>query len=433
MRILLLILILITKSALAYSVNPEFFTRFNDPCLEKYIYQALEKNHELKQANYKVEQFRQEVRTSLAHELPSLSVSSNYLGAHFPKGDDNFLIRQNSFILPFSVNYEPDFLLKNRDKTRSKKYLFKSQVANQKGTYISLLTDVASTYVNIILLDYLINRQEEILKNKDSNLSFTFNKFHFGVVDLINLNNSKEELNAQKIIYENLIKQRNTLLYNFAVLIGDSPNNIDEMTRGTLKNFEYVGNIPTEISSDKIYVRPDVIEIENKLKSAKLDVRVAKKEFFPRFNITGFLVFDTAGGGNFFSWNSSFAYLLAGATQDIFKGGEKIANLKIKKARYYELVELYKQTDLIAIKEINNALNIIHHDKKTELEAKNQLEIERKTMNISNKKLKRGVISKTEFLNDKNSFNQQEQLVAGAKASRLVDYFTLYKAVGGDL
>jgi len=433
MRILLILILLITQQALAYSVNVDFFKRFNDCYIEKYIYEALEKNHDLKQANYKVEQFRQEVKSSLANELPSLSVSSNYLGAHFPKGDTNFLLKRNSFILPFMVNYEPDFLLKNRDKTKSQKYLFKSQVANQKGTYISLLTDVASTYVNILLLDYLINRQEEILKNKDSNLSFTFNKFNFGVVDLINLNNSKEELNAQKIIYENLIKQRNTLLYNFAVLIGESPANIDEIERGELKNFEYTETIPTEISSDKIYVRPDIIEVENKLKSAKLDVTVAKKEFFPSFNITGFLAFDTAGGGNFFSWNSSFAYLVAGATQDIFKGGAKIANLKIKKARYCELVELYKQTDLIAIKEINNALNIIYHDKKAELEANNQLEIEKRIMNISNRKLKSGVISRTEFLNDKNSYNQQQQLTAASKASRLIDYFTLYKAVGGDL
>lgn len=433
MRILFITLLLILQSAYAYSVNVDFFRRFNDCYFEKYIFEALENNHDLKQANYRVEQFRQEVRTSLAQELPSLSVSSNYLGAHFPKGDRNFLIKQNSFILPFAVNYEPDFLLKNRDKTRSKKYLFKANIANQKGTYISLLTDTASTYVNIILLDYLINRQEEILKNKDSNLSFTFNKFHFGVVDLINLNNSKEELNAQKVIYENLIKQRNTLLYNFAVLIGECPNNINDIKRGKLKDFEYTEVIPKEISSDKIYVRPDIIEVENKLKSAKIDVTIAKKEFFPSFNITGFLAFDTAGRGNFFSWNSSFAYLMAGATQDIFKGGAKIANLKMKKARYCELVELYKQTDLIAIKEINNALNIIYHDKKTEQHAKNQLEIEKNTFNLSKRKLNRGIISRVDYLNNKNSFNQQEQLTASAKASRLIDYFTLYKAVGGDL
>lgn len=435
MRILVLLFLLIQlfQSVLAYNINVDFFSRFNDCFLDEYIAQALNNNHDLKQTNQRIEQYRQEVRQSLAHELPSLSVSANYLGSHFPKGDFNFLEKRNSFILPFSVNYEPDFLLKNRDKTRSKKYLYKAQVANQKATYISLLTDVASTYVNILLLDYLIDKQKEILKDKDENLSFSFNKFNFGVVDLINLNNSKEEVNAQKIIYENLVKNLNNALYNFSVLIGESAENIKDIKRGTLSDFEYQETIPEIISSDLIYSRPDVLEVENKLKSAKIDVTVAKKDFFPSFNITGFLVFDTAGPGNFFSWNSSFAYLIAGATQDIFKGGAKLANLRLKKARYQELVELYKQTDLVAIKEINNALNIIRQDKKTETHAINQLELERKTLRVSKRKLDRGVISRVEYLNNANSYHQQEQLTATSKASRLVDYFTLYKAVGGEL
>ena len=110
-----------------------------------------------------------------------------------------------------------------------------------------------------------------------------------------------------------------------------------------------------------------------------------------------------------------------------------LANLKIKKARYQELLENYKQKDLVAIKEINNALNIIKQDTKTQEFQLNQLELEKKNLNAQGKKLKRGTISKIEYLNDKNSYHQQEQLFAASKALRLVDYFTLYKAVGGEL
>ena len=130
-----------------------------------------------------------------------------------------------------------------------------------------------------------------------------------------------------------------------------------------------------------------------KLKSAKIDVTVAKKEFFPSFNITGFLTFDTAGGGNFFSWGSSFAYLIAGVSQDIFMGGKKLANLKIKKNKYYELMENYKQIDLNAIKEINDTLNSIKQDTLAENNSKEKLKIESKNFSSAQKKLKRGTIS----------------------------------------
>lgn len=81
---------------------------------------------------------------------------------------------------------------------------------------------------------------------------------------------------------------------------------------------------------------------EAKLEAAKIDIKVARKEFLPSFNITGIWTFNTLASGTFFSWESSLAALLAGATQDIFKGGIKKANLKMKKAKYEELFEFAK-------------------------------------------------------------------------------------------
>lgn len=435
MRIIILFLIfqLFNASFASYYVNTDFFSKFNDSNLEYYIQKALLNNHELKQANHKVAQYRSEIQSVFSKEFPSLSVASNYLGSHFPRGDRNFLINSNSFILPFKVSYEPDFLLKTKDKINLQKHLYKAQIQNQRKTYLSLLADVASTYVNIMLFDSLIEKQKEIIKNKTQNLISNKKKFDFGVVDLINLNKSEEETYIQESIFDNLIKNQNTILYNFAVLIGESAENINEIKRGKLEAFEYQETIPNIICSDIIYQRPDVIEAQEKLKSAKLDITIAKKDFFPTFNINGFLAFDTAGMGNFFSWNSSFAYLIAGATQDIFKGGAKIANLKIKKEKFNELLENFKQVDLVAIKEINNALNIIKQDKLSEKSLLKQVLLERNILNSSEKKFKRGSISKLDYLDDKNSLLQQEALFANAKATRLIDYFTLYKALGGEI
>ena len=112
------------------------------------------------------------------------------------------MLSKNSYILPFRVGYEPDFLLKNRDKTNSKKKLYEAQIHNQKSAYISLLSDVASVYINILLLDYLIDKQIKILEDKSQNLLYSTGKFKFGVIDFIQLNDKKEQLETQKIIYE---------------------------------------------------------------------------------------------------------------------------------------------------------------------------------------------------------------------------------------
>ena len=418
--------------ALALPINVDFFTKFNDEIFEKYIFEALENNHDLKQANYKVEQFRYEISSQFARQLPELSASSNYLGTHFPD-DNNFLLNKNSYVLPLRASWELDLLLKNKDKTKSKKKLYKASLANRKAAYISLLTDVANTYINILLFDYLIKIQAEIVKDKILNSDFNKNKYNYGTISFIDLNDIFAELNSQKVLYENLVKQQKTNLYNFASLIGRSAYNCENISRGTQENFEYQNEIPEAIENELIFSRPDLIEIENQLQSAKIDVTVARKDFLPTFNVNSFLVFDTAGSGNFFSWNSSFAYLIAGLTQDVFKGGSKIANLKIKKARYQELLEKYLQADLNAIKEVNNALNLIKQDTLAQEYSQNQVELEMKNFLASTRKLKSGVISKIDYLQNKNSLNQRQQLLGYTKASRLMDYFTLYKAVGGQL
>ena len=432
-KLFFIIFFQIFLNAYAVPINVEFFKYFNDFHFENYIQEALENNHDLKQANHRVEQFRYEIYNQFSKQLPQLSVGSNYVGASVPTGDTNVLIKRNSYILPFRVNYEPDFLLKNKDKTKAKKKLYKAQLANQKSTYISLITDVANAYLNILLFDYLIEKQKEIVSDKEQNRDFNKNKYNYGVISFIDLNDIFSEFESQKVLLENLIKQQKTNLYNFALLLGRSAIGIENIERGKLQNFEYQKVIPAKIDFNLIYSRPDLIEIENQLKSAKIDITVAIKDFFPAFNVFGILAFDTAGGGNFFNWDSSFAYLLAGLTQDIFKGGAKIANLKIGKARYKELIEKYLQADLNALKELNNALNLIKQDTLAQQYSKNQVNFEYQNFIASKRKLKAGTMSKIEFLQNKNSLNQKEQLFAYAKARRIGDYFTLYKALGGQL
>ena len=100
----------------AKAYNLDFFSRFNDCLLEEYIKEALVNNHNLLMADRTVERFRHEIMSAYSAEFPSLSASANYFGTHVPNNDYNIFLKRNSFVLPFRVNYEPDFLLKTKDK-----------------------------------------------------------------------------------------------------------------------------------------------------------------------------------------------------------------------------------------------------------------------------------------------------------------------------
>ena len=415
-------------------LNVEFFNRFNDIYLYQYVNEAIENNHTAKQATIRVEEYRQNVKSQFANELPSFSVSADYLGLHIPEINPAVSnIRKNNFVLPFVANYEVDFLLKNRDKTKSAKKTYEMSKFDEQSAYLALLTDVATVYTNILEYDKLIDEQEKIVNNYSQILNDNSKKLSRGVINTTELNDSKTNVETSKIALENLIKQREILLIQFAVLLGRSASEANNIERGTLDDFEYSATIPSEIESDVIFSRPDVKRAETALEKAKIDVRVARKELLPKFNITGIWAFNTLAPGSFFSWESSLASLLAGATQDIFTGGRKIANLKFQKAKYEELFEQYRQTDLDAVKEVNTSLCIIKHDTNIENQTKEKLNLETKNLNSADKMLNRGVISKSQYLNSENLYINKDMDLTRAKTRKLVNYYTLYKTVGGKI
>ena len=415
------------------NLNIEFFTRFNDDYLFKYINEAIDNNHNAKQATIRVEEYRQGVKLQFANELPKFSVAANYLGIHSPKFNPNLSVSKNAFVLPFIVNYEADFLLKNRDKTKSVQKTYEMSKFDEQSAYLALLSDVATVYTNILEYDKLIEEQEKIVDNYNQILNDNNKKLARGVINTTELNNSKNNVEQASITLENFIKQREVLLMQFAVLIGRSIDGANSIERGSIDNFEYNAVIPSEIESDVIFSRPDVKRAEMALEKAKIDIRVARKEFLPTFNITGIWAFNNIAPGSFFSWESSLAALLAGATQDIFAGGRKIANLKFQKTKYKELFEQYRHTDLEAVKEVNTSLCIIKHDTEIENKTKEKLLLETKNLKNADKMLNRGIISKTQHIYSENIYINKNIDLTKAKTIRLVNYYTLYKTVGGKI
>lgn len=111
----------------------------------------------------------------------------------------------------------------------------------------------------------------------------------------------------------------------------------------------------------------------------------------------------------------------------------KVANLRIQKAKYEELFQEYKQIDLDAVKEVNTALCILKYDAVIENNTKEAEASQAKIFENSQKKYNRGVISSSDYLVQYRNLVASKQQSAQAKTAKIVDYFTLYKAVGGKL
>lgn len=412
-------------------VNINWWDNFSDPLLKCYIIQAITYNHDAKQASWKVQEYKQNVKLQFSQELPSLSVGADYIGNHLP---DTFVKTKTSiFTVPFLASYEADIFLKNHDKTKASKKAYESSKFQEQSIYISLASDVATTYINILKFDKQIQIQQELVEVKKEIQAREESRYKRGVTSIPKLNVVKQDyLSAQNDLDE-LIKSRDKALYQLAVLIGESPVNALCLKRNPWDSLEYKVQIPCSISSDVVFSRPDILAAEANLEKSQIDVRVARKDFLPRFNVIGLYTFSNIGPDGFGTWGSTVAAIIAGATLDLFKGGAKVANLKINKARYEQMFEAYRQSDLNALKEVNDSMLIIREDSKIDENTIKSLLIQEDNYKRANKSYQRGVISCTNLLSEEGQLLNMEQNQVNTKTTRLIDYITLYKAVGGKL
>lgn len=410
-------------------INYEWWSNFNDDILKGYIDEAIKNNRTLKMASISVDEYYQVIKINFGNELPM--AGAGFSPAYVkPQG----LTEANwTFALPAIVNYEADIFLKNHDKTKMAKKDYEKALQDERTAYIAIASAVGATYLNIVKLDKTIELQEQIVADRKVIYDLMLLRNKEGLTSTSDTVKANKSYVGGQSVLTDLKRQRSILLNQLCVLLGISPEKAGTLQRISYDDLNFSGVIPKEISSEIIAQRPDYISAEKMIEKAGIDVRVAKKEFLPTINLTGVALFMNNEFGSLLSTKGALAALAGAINLPLFTGGKRIANLKLKKATYQRLLNNYYQTNLVAIQEVNDALTIIAHDSKKFDDTNLQFELEKKDYGLSNAKYEQGVISKLDLTQLRENVLSTDKLVVDQKINCLVDYITLYKAVGSQL
>lgn len=410
-------------------VNMDFWSQFNDEILNGYIDKAVKNNYDLKMASLNVKEYYENVKLQFSNELPKLTAgySPNYV--KMPGSSDADWV----FATPAIASYEADIFLKNRDKTKSVKKLYEASQFDERAAYISVASAVGTTYLNIVRLDKIVDLQQEIVELRKEIYDLMLKRNREGITSTADTIKANKALVAGETDLIEYQKQRDFLLHQLAVLIGESPANAEELTRTSYDKIVFSGNIPSEISSDVIVQRPDYLKAEKMVEKAGIDVKVAKKEFLPSFNIMGLALFNASNIGSSWTTKNMLASIGAAGMLPLFTGGSLIANLRLKKTEYERVLQNYYKTNLTAIQEVNDALVSVKKDTEKMERTQKQADLEKTDFMYNRDKFNQGVISKLDLIQFKENLLSIDKLVAQQNIECMVDYIGLYKATGSKL
>ena len=404
-------------------INMSWWANFNDEYLNDYIIRAIENNKDLKMATLTIDEYYQTVIMQRASELPTLQAG------FMPGYGKAFRQTSGNFGLPILANYEIDLFGKNHNKTTAQRKLYESSILDEQSAYISIASAVGNVYVNIVKLDALIDMQEQIVKLRKEIDEIMAVANAEGIVSTSDLVKSNKSYLAGTSDLVELKKERTKLLHQLAVLIGDSPNNIEEYKRIDYKNLTFTGNIPNEISSDIIMNRPDYKKAEKMLEKAGIDVRVARKEMFPQLNLGGLIFFNNKHLESLFTTADMIIGGGGSIMQPLFMGGALKANLKHKKIAYEKTLRNYEKVNLTSMQEVNDSLVSINMDKEKLEKQKNIQNLEQKDLKMTQDKYNEGVIAKLDLAQQQENLLNVQKLVYNTEFDCMLDYINFYKAI----
>ena len=412
---------------------PSYWESYHDELLNKYIAQALENNFDIKIAKSRIKQSEAILGTINSQRLPQLSINpSVYPYKTVSKFTGKYSSHEHLYF-PLLLNWELDIFGKISDKVKSSRYQVKITTEDLNIAKLSISSEIAASYFNIILTDSLIKNYTELVSNLEETIKLKRQLYDGGIIPYDNLYISEYEIVERQNDLNALLKQRDILLHQFAVLRGVSPEGNSEIQRKDISELKLPFEEKKDVNSDLIFNRPDVVQSELELKKAAIDVRVARKMFLPSINLNESIGFEAIKGSRIFNWDSTVYQLGAGLLFDLYSGGYKMSYLKYNKELATEKLYHYNNVLLNAFCEVENNLSSFKTDYNSFVEFDKATKKSEHFYNVAQIRYNNGLGNRIDELDARRQVLNNLNSMYGAKVSALVDSVDIYKSLGGAL
>jgi multidrug efflux system outer membrane protein len=293
---------------------------------------------------------------------------------------------------------------------------------------LGLATEVARQYFLLRGLDQQTVVLRETIKSRQSTLDLQQSKTDAGLIDGLSSSQARTELELARNDLSTVERQRGSAEHALAVLCGKRPSDFSLPSRSSKSALPVIrAGLPAEVLNR----RPDVRAAEQDLRAANARIGVAEAAFYPNFSLTAAAGFESLDVKRFLDWENRVLSLGAGVAAPIFNGGTNKANFNAAVSRRDEALATYKNTLLVALREVEDALVDLKGLARSRAALDQALSSSRETQRISQERYDKGLSSYLEVVEAGRSVLRVELLLAQNDANRRITLAALAKALGG--
>lgn len=405
----------------------DWWRSFGDPALDTLVRRALDNNGELRIARSRLEEYRARVRVAQSANLPALNLSFGPSRARAigPLGQP---VEVTSVAGSVQASYELDLFGRIAATLDAARFEELSQGAALDAAALSIVSNTASGYFNLLGLDAQLALARATLASRERSFALARHQFEVGYSSRLEMSQAEAELHATAAVVpqlERAIAQQEQAL---RLLVGASPGPV---ARGVpLLEVRLPAPAPG-LPSELLRRRPDIAQAERQVAAADASLAAARDQLLPSIRFSASL---GAQGG-------SVARLLRDPVElwsvggsvlaPIFDGGRLRAQADIAATVRDRALFAYENAVRAGFAETENALAGIDGLRRQLFEAEARSRAANEVLRVARNRYANGYASYLEELDAQRTAFSAETNVLQLRASLLAAHVDLYRALGG--
>ena len=402
---------------------------FGDPKLQELVETSLTNNWDLQIAIQRSEQARQQLGGTRSAFFPHVGYSGQAERSRYPVNQlFDSPVRFNSFLGVLDVAWEIDIWGRIRRANQAARAELMASEANQRAVLLSLVSQVATLYFQLLELDEELQIAEEAVQAFETTLELFTRRYDAGIASKLEVSRAAAALAQVESWVPEITMASEAVENQLSVLQGKLPGPVP---RGTSLDDQHLPTLAPGLPSQLLERRPDIQQAEEQLVAANAQVGVAIGNFLPRIGLSAFwggasreLSDLTKGSATI--WN--VAGEIAGP---IFQGGLLYSQYKAQVAAWEEAKALYERTALVAFSEVSDVLTARQHLAEQSRAQRVRVEQLQESVRLSLVRYRQGLASYFEVLEAQQDLFPARLELAQTRFEELRAVVDLYRSLGG--
>ena len=410
--------------------SADWWRGFGSPQLDQLEAEAQQANYDLGASVARIREADALARVAGAALLPSVGAGAGASSQRelFPINGGN-RVTYPEYTLGLTASYEVDFWGKNHATLAAAKATALASRYDRQVVALTVVTGVATTYFQLLALQERLKVARENLAAAEATLAIITGRQRIGTAFELDVQQQQTIVSEERAAIPPLLEQISQATDAFAILVGQAPEQV-KLAPALFYDLAQPAVAPG-LPSELLARRPDIAEAEAQLVSANANIKVARAQFFPSFDLTAGGGFASLALSSFLSPAGAVYSVAASVSQPIFTGGQLEGQLQYSKARYDELVQNYRKAVISAFGNVEDALAAVRRTAEQQAEQEATVRAARRSFEIAQERYRVGLVDLLTVLTSENALFPAEDTLVQVRLAHMQALVSLFNALGG--